>query len=523
MKKEWTLYILIFLSLIPLLVMRDYTPNNELKYLSIADEALKNGNFFAFYNHGMPYADKPPLYLWFVMGCKVLFGGHYMFALSMFSIIPAFITIGVMNRWVKRELTPSERVSATMLLFTSAFFLASAIVLRMDMLMTMFITLALYAFYRMYQSENVSSPEYKRHRMLLPVYIFFAVFSKGAVGILVPLVSIVVFLVVKREIKTIGRYLGWRTWGILLSLCVLWFVNVYIDGGYEYLDNLLFNQTINRAVDSFHHKEPFYYYAITYWYAIAPWSLLVVAVIVLGYKRKLLRDDLAIFFAVVAFSMLIMMSFVSAKIVIYLLPCFPFLLYLTAILLPRTKDSKWVKAAVVIPAVIIGLLFPASLFLKYLPADILPIRLWAPVPLFTFILFAGCLLAIYYVRKENINAAINSVAASMMILIFAASFSMNNINYILGAEKICSQAKIIAEENNIDNYAYYDLRSADNFDVFLGKHLKELSKEELQSAENILIFTKTKNIDRDDVLKNFAGEYELYGSGEYTIIIVNGK
>ena len=76
--------ILMFLSVIPLILFRDYTPSNELRYLNIADEAIANGNFFAFYDHGIPYADKPPLYLWIVMLGKVLFGEHIMLFLALF-------------------------------------------------------------------------------------------------------------------------------------------------------------------------------------------------------------------------------------------------------------------------------------------------------------------------------------------------------------------------------------------------------------------------------------------------------
>ena len=59
-------YFCFLLFFIPLLSLRDFTPNNELKYLSIADEAIRNSHFFAFWNHGAAYADKPPLYLWIV-------------------------------------------------------------------------------------------------------------------------------------------------------------------------------------------------------------------------------------------------------------------------------------------------------------------------------------------------------------------------------------------------------------------------------------------------------------------------
>ena len=50
MKKQYLLFLGVFLSLLPLLVSRDYTPDNELKYLSIAEESIRDGNIFAFYN-----------------------------------------------------------------------------------------------------------------------------------------------------------------------------------------------------------------------------------------------------------------------------------------------------------------------------------------------------------------------------------------------------------------------------------------------------------------------------------------
>lgn len=84
MMKEQYLYILIYAVLIPILWFRSFTSANELRYLEIANEALKNGTFFSFSYHGIPYADKPPLYFWIVMLCKWLFGGHYMGILTFF-------------------------------------------------------------------------------------------------------------------------------------------------------------------------------------------------------------------------------------------------------------------------------------------------------------------------------------------------------------------------------------------------------------------------------------------------------
>ena len=64
-----TIFVFTFVCLFPVMLTRDFTPSNELRYLSIANEALADGHIFAFYNHGLAYADKPPLYFWIVMLC----------------------------------------------------------------------------------------------------------------------------------------------------------------------------------------------------------------------------------------------------------------------------------------------------------------------------------------------------------------------------------------------------------------------------------------------------------------------
>lgn len=39
--KGYKLFIFIVIALLPVLILRDYTPDNELRYLSIVDEAME--------------------------------------------------------------------------------------------------------------------------------------------------------------------------------------------------------------------------------------------------------------------------------------------------------------------------------------------------------------------------------------------------------------------------------------------------------------------------------------------------
>lgn len=140
--------------MLPVMVLRDFSPDNELRYLSIADEAIRNGTLFAFTNHGVPYADKPPLYLWLLMAAKTLSGSHQMWLLSLFSLIPALVTVSVMSRWVAEDCGKDCAETGGWMLITCGLFAGMAVFLRIDMLMCMFITLALHTFYNMFRGRG---------------------------------------------------------------------------------------------------------------------------------------------------------------------------------------------------------------------------------------------------------------------------------------------------------------------------------------------------------------------------------
>ena len=326
-----TVILLMLITLSPMMALRDYTPSNELRYLSIVDEALEDGHTLAFTNHGQDYADKPPLYFWLMMVCKMLFGGHCMYALSLLSFIPACIIIAVMDKWLRSAFpegyTSGQRAGAALMLATTGLFLGMTVFLRMDMLMCMWIVLALWTFWKW---DNGIGKE-GSHRLLLPVYTFLALFTKGPVGILVPPVSIIVYLAASRRWKDIGKYLGVVFWGILAVLCAVWFTGVFLEGGAGYLKNLLFHQTVDRAVNSFHHKAPFWYYLGIIWAVMAPWCLATVPSLVSGLLKKSEGENPSEYerlLALTGIAGFVMLSCFSSKLAIYLAPIFPFAVYL---------------------------------------------------------------------------------------------------------------------------------------------------------------------------------------------------
>lgn len=511
-------YLLLFLCFVPLLLFRDFTPNNELKYLSIADEALRDGHFFAFWNHGAPYADKPPLYLWITMLGKWLFGTHNMFFLGLFSLVPAIITLHIMNKWVTPFLNERYRNSVSLMMMTSGLFVGSAIVLRMDMLMCMFIVLALYAFYKLYTRKGN-----RYDSILLPIYIFLAIFTKGPVGILVPIISIPVFLWWQGKIRTFGQYLGWKQWSILLGLCIIWFGCVYLEGGKSYLNNLLFNQTVNRAVDAFHHKAPLWYYLKTIWYSLAPWILLYITAIILGLRKKLLNSDIKRFFLVIITTTFIALSIFSGKLDIYMLPIFPFIGYLAGLMLPSLPE-RWLRIMIAIPASILMLAFPGYFIaLHTIKFPFTPTIIY---PLSTFILTIGAIGALYFLYHKQLLTAINCMAIGLLVTVFAGSFAVPALNPMIGFKAITTKAKAIAHERGIEDYHYYPFRSAENMDAYLGQKVYPINIDEIKNRigkENFILFIRDKERKRNPELYTLTENTESYHCGNYWVFVFSSN
>lgn len=348
------IYVVAVVALLPPLFLRDFTPDNELRYLSIADEALRNGSLFCFSNHGDIYADKPPLYLWIVMLGRMLCGQNCMWFIGLFSLVPMLLCGAVMDSWSKPFLTVRQRQSALLMLFTCGFFPGLALTLRMDMLMTLWILLALRAAFNMVLRGSSRS-----RQALLGLFTFLALFTKGPLGVLIPLLGSVAWLAWTRRIKLFPRIWGWPAWSVMLAGCAVWFSGVYAEGGPDYLNNLLFHQTVHRSVNAFTHARPWWYYALHIWYIMAPWSLLILWLACRRPRQTVVGDFRRLLLAVFVVTF-VMLSSISSKLQVYILPAIPFVVWLGASLIENRRLSRVVN---VISLCILSLVFVASWFI----------------------------------------------------------------------------------------------------------------------------------------------------------------
>lgn len=526
-----TVFVFTFVCLFPVMLTRDFTPSNELRYLSIANEALADGHIFAFYNHGLAYADKPPLYFWIVMLCRLLFGHHSCLALSMFSLIPAFVITGIMDKWVMKGKSAMDRMALAGMTLTCVMFLGTMIVLRMDMLMCLFIVLALWTFYRMYTGEVAR----KSDSVLLPVWIFLALFTKGPVGLLMPPLSIAVFLIVKRDWKGFGKYLGLKTWGIIAGLAALWIGCVWIEGGSEYINNLLVKQTVGRAVNAFTHAKPFWFYLVAIIWCLAPYSLLLVGTFVaslLPVRGKSQRSDLEVLFLCTIISTVAMLSSFSSKLPIYLIPVFPFCVYLFPIVLDRIGERGWTRWSVGIFSIIFTVIGLAALTVLFGEIDIpalnnllheYPFALEAPIINGIILLTLANILGIWFLVKRKVwNIPALLLGAGLFLAVFSASAVVKDINPYIGYGSICSK---VPEGTDV---ATVFLHRPENIDAYIGRQITDYGKEPERlieaasvSDKPLTIITRVSRLEQTPELQRLFSKGTVLYAGPYCLTTIN--
>lgn len=540
-----TVFVFCAVCLIPMMAMRDFTPSNELRYLSIADEAIANGHLFAFYNHGIPYADKPPLYFWIVMLCRLLFGHHSCLALSMFSLIPAFAIVGIMDRWVMKGKPAMNRMSVAGMTLTCVMFLGTMVVLRMDMLMCLFIILALWTFYRMYTGEGSR----RQDSLTLPLWIFLALFTKGPVGLLMPPLAIAVFLAVKRDWKGFRKYLGLKTWGIIAALSAVWLTCVWLEGGLEYINNLLFKQTVGRAVNAFTHARPFWFYLVTILWCLAPYTLLLIG----SFMASLLpvrkagaekASDLEILFLCTIISTIAMLSSFSSKLPIYLVPVLPFCVYLFPTVLDRIGERGWMRWSVGIFQILLLCAGIATLlFLNgsvTIPAaacllDEYSFTREAPVVNAVILLtLANAMGTWFLIKRKSVNIPALLLSAGLFLAAFSASAVLRDLNPYIGYGSICSR---VPEGTDV---ATIFLHRPENIDVYTGRQITdfgddpaklseavkahiELTGKNVGSGRPLTIITRTSRMETTPELQKLFSEGTVIYAGPYCLTTISRK
>ncbi|CCO22134.1 ArnT family glycosyltransferase [Maridesulfovibrio hydrothermalis] len=311
--------------------------SDEVRYAEVYHQMKDAGHWLVMYLNGVAYPDKPPVYFWFLSlidtvtpadGVSVFFlGSAVSAAIFLLSTVALARTLGCGRK---------TTLATGLVLLTNIFFLGIAHYSRMDLLFASFIIWANICLFKGFHSR-CSGKWFMSAFALMGI----ATLTKGPLGLIFPLLTSVCYLIWKQRLSLLRDKALLKGLAILVAILIAWVVGAVIVDGTAFIHNIFYKQIYQRAVSSFHHEEPFQYYLIAFPLAWLPWTMAIFAlpvkklftidhwVDVAGMRKSTLTDgrDWAWIMFISGF---VLLTCLSIKVLIYILPLFAPLAMLTA-------------------------------------------------------------------------------------------------------------------------------------------------------------------------------------------------
>lgn len=436
MTGNWKLGILLGLLALSVFIsigQRDLFVGDETKYGQVIREMRANESILVPTLNGRPYSHKPPLHFWMIYLLTLIFGVNSSWSFFIPAAV-AFILLLVIVAWIGREMFDRDTGLIAAFIF-GTFYLVWGLgqTARMDLEYIATIAIASLFLFRFLHDGAT------RNLTFAGLAIGVGILVKGPMALIMVLLTLV-FEAVRRRRFPRGNYLP----GFLLAaiLPLAWVIPAVIRGGKDYADELLIKQNVGRAVGSWVHREPPWYYVAHFPGTFFPWFLLAICALAAIYRRvQSEADSNSLRFCVSwILSVVVPFSLISGKLDVYMAPAMvPFALILAKFLTDAREDRlarvAWMGNVVILCIlIVIAIAVPlvAPQFAGKTP-DVALVQDPVVRGLFWTLAVASAIALAAQFRLGTRRLAAASLAygvAALMPLVYAVSFLMPIANQL---------------------------------------------------------------------------------------------
>lgn len=280
--------------------LRPAYPLDETRYLAVAWEMWRDGNFLLPHLNGQPYADKPPLLFWLWHAGWTLTGVNEWW--------PRLVTAAFMGGAgfflyrIAQTLWPHDDKLPDRAPMVFAGFIYVAMFTQMLMFDSMMVFFTLASWWGLLATRNPGAKA--------GIATSLGLLAKGPIIFIYVLPLLLMMPALRRKrLRTLGVY-------VLVSLLgpVAWLVSLYWLGHDEFVLSVLFDQILSRAEGSVGHPQPWWWYVPFLFVVFLPWIALP------AFWRKPSFDQITRAIVMALGVMLLFLSLVGSKQVHYLLP-----------------------------------------------------------------------------------------------------------------------------------------------------------------------------------------------------------
>jgi 4-amino-4-deoxy-L-arabinose transferase-like glycosyltransferase len=316
---------------------------DEGRYAEIPREMIETGDWVTPRLNYVQYFEKPPLLYWLVASSFEVFGMTEGAARA----VPAcsgLLTIVVTYLLGARLFGRRAALFGAGALATSPLFFGLSQGLTIDALLTAGVTLTLASVWAAHDAQHKTT-----WALLVALGAALAVLAKGPIGLVLPGLIALPFLLCVRDVATIRALLGFGPLALFGIVAVPWFVLV-ARANPEFLHFFFIREHVGRFASTVGHPEGPFYYVPPLLTAALPWTAVAAALSVGRAGRRAfgaIPREPRLFLLLWAGVTIAFFSLASSKLVPYILPALPPLGLLAGAWIDRVIDQEELGETVV--------------------------------------------------------------------------------------------------------------------------------------------------------------------------------
>lgn len=455
---------------------------DETRYAVMSRDLLNSFNWNNLMLNNQPFLEKPPLYFWIVSASIKFFGKFsplaVRFPIAILSSILVFFTYFFGRKVISRKF---GMISALTLL-TSVFFLVLSHVAIIDMVLTFFITSAIYCGFLTHFCLDKNK---KYLWWYFYLFVGLGFLAKGILAFVIPLTIVLIYNLITKTAKDIFKPVNLLP-GLIVFLLVAtpWHMIMYKEYGFEFIKQYFLIHHFGRFMGSEYigRERPLLYFVPVFLLGFLPWTFMFFAFLYDGFKKLNMKFQLAegtlkdkvatilkvetneqklILFASIYFAVVfILFSTASTKLPTYILPLFPAAALLTGYYW-WVSDEKGENTR---PIYNLTILFTAIFVLAAAVASIayyfLPYAIQAK--LMTFIgttIISVYLVSMLLVLRLKTERPLSIFAGYIIFMFFIVALSVSkifNLVYDTGENEIVNYSIISIRPNNTSQLVTFD-------------------------------------------------------------------
>jgi len=312
---------------------------DEGRYVGVAWEMLRSGDWLTPTLNGLPFFHKPPLFYWITAAALHLFGNHQGVARAA-PLLGAMVGALSIYLLARRWSTPRIARTTLLVLAVQPLFYLGGQFANLDMLVAGCITATTALLAHACLSLEAGLP-YRRALLAAYAAAGLGFLAKGLIGVVLPSLIVLLFLTLVRRLRLVPKLLSLPGLLVLAAITVPWMA--LEEARYPgFIHYFIVVQHFQRfSGQGFNNAQPWWFYLALLGVAYGPWTPSLVTLARRGHIDAAEGGVLRVLMAAWVLVVLVFFTLPQSKLVGYILPLVVPLAFLVADAHVNLRWARW--------------------------------------------------------------------------------------------------------------------------------------------------------------------------------------